>query len=67
LAIVETGNVPFSSEEMLAVWNQNVFQHGPMFISSRQSYKHFTKRIEDYFWPKLKKTKEPIMLLKGHD
>ena len=67
MAMAEAGKLPFSAEEMAAVWNQNVFQGGPMLFGPRQSYERVMNRLFDCLWPIWEEFKEPIMTLQGYD
>jgi hypothetical protein len=65
--LAQRGKLPFSLEELKAVWGQNVFQGGPMAIGRFEHYKILMTILFDCLWPIWDEYKDYIQALSGYD
>lgn len=61
------GRLPFTTEELAAVWRQNVFQGGPMAVGEFKHYKQLMGVLFDCLWPVWEGFKDEIIALYGYD
>lgn len=67
MALAEKGLLPFSKEELEIVWNQNMFQGGPMAVGNFIYYKCVMEILFDCLWPIWEAYKDEIMTITGYD
>lgn len=65
--LAELGKLPFTAEELNAVWHQNTFQGGPLAIGNFNYFKQLMTILFDCLWPVWEEYEDYIKALKGYD
>lgn len=65
--VAKAGKLPFTAEEMAAVWNQPYFQGGPMAVGSWDHYKTLMGVLFDCLWPIWDAYGSDIRFIQGYD
>lgn len=61
------GRLPFTSEELEFVWNQNIFQGGPLAVGNFDCFKQLMTILFDCLWPIWAEYEDYIKSLEGYD
>lgn len=67
LHCARANKLPFTLEEMLAVWSQPYFQGGPMAVGNWDHYKALMEILFDCLWPIWEAYESEIRFLTGYD
>lgn len=67
LHCAKNNKLPFTLEEMTAVWNQPYLQEGPMAVGDWDHYKTLMKILFDCLWPIWETYENELRRLNGYD
>jgi hypothetical protein len=67
MSVANAGKLPFTAEEMAAIWNQPYFQGGPMAVGNWEHYKTLMTLLFSCLWPIWEIYEEDIRLIQGYD
>lgn len=65
--VAKAGKLPFTAEEMAAVWNQPYFQGGPMAVGNWNHYKTLMGVLFDCLWPIWEGYGSDMRFIQGYD
>lgn len=65
--LAELGRLPFTAQELDAVWAQDIFQGGPLAIGHFSYFKQLMNILFDCLWPIWEEYEDYIKTLDGYD